>query len=86
MSSRLRSNPVVPTTAWMPWSMQNSRLSMTTSGWVKSTTTCAPDVTSASIESSWSTVATSVRSGAASTAAHTSDPTLPLAPSTPTRT
>ena len=34
------SKPVVPTTAWMPWSMQNSRLSITTSGWVKSTTAC----------------------------------------------
>ena len=41
-ASRSSSNPVVPTTAWMPWSTQNSRLSMTTSGWVKSTTACAP--------------------------------------------
>ena len=37
-----RRSPVVPTTAWMPWSMQNSRLSITTSGWVKSTTASAP--------------------------------------------
>ena len=41
-SSRASSNPVVPTTAWMPWSMQNSRLSITTPGWVKSTTASAP--------------------------------------------
>ena len=41
VASRSSSNPVVPTTAWMPWSMQNSRLSMTASGWVKSTTACA---------------------------------------------
>ena len=32
-------NPVVPTTAWIPLSMRNFRLSITTSGWVKSTTT-----------------------------------------------
>ena len=42
VSSRSSSKPVVPTTAWMPWSMQNSRLSITTSGWVKSTTASAP--------------------------------------------
>ena len=29
--------PVVPTTAWMPWSMHQARLSITASGWVKST-------------------------------------------------
>ena len=45
------SKPVVPTTAWMPWSMQNSRLSMTASGWVKSTTACAPASTRASSSS-----------------------------------
>ena len=39
-SSRSWSKPVVPTTAWMPCSMQKRRLSITTSGWVKSTTTC----------------------------------------------
>ena len=57
---------------------------MTTSGWVKSTTACAPPVTSSSIESSASTAATSSMSSAASTALQTSCPTLPRAPSTPT--
>jgi hypothetical protein len=83
-SSRASSNPVVPTTAWMPWSMQNRRLSITTSGCVKSTTASAPAVTSSSIESSASMDATSVISLAESTARHTCSPTLPRAPSTPT--
>ena len=42
VSSRSAVKPVVPTTAWMPWSMAKRMLSMTTSGWVKSTSTCAP--------------------------------------------
>ena len=33
--------PVVPTTAWTPCSTHQVRLSITASGWVKSTTTCA---------------------------------------------
>ena len=37
-----RRSPVVPTTAWMPWSTQKRRLSITASGWVKSTTASAP--------------------------------------------
>ena len=40
VSSRSSSKPVVPTTAWMPWAMQCSRLAITASGWVKSTATC----------------------------------------------
>src|SRR3954471_17739262 len=85
VASRSASNPVVPTTAWMPWPMQNSRLSITASGWVKSTTASAPESTSDCSRSSTSTAATSSRSPAASTARHTSLPTLPCAPSTPTR-
>jgi hypothetical protein len=85
-SSRGWSKPVVPTTAWMPCSMQKRRLSITTSGWVKSTTTSAPARASSSTSSPASTEATSSVSGAASTARHTSEPTLPRAPSTPTRT
>ena len=46
------SKPVVPTTAWMPWPTQNSRLSITTSGWVKSTTASAPAATRSSSASS----------------------------------
>ena len=84
VASRSSSNPVVPTTAWMPWRTQNSRLPITTSGWVKSTTAAAPEDTSSSIGSPASMRATSSRSSAASTAAQTSDPTLPRAPSTPT--
>ena len=42
VASRASSKPVVPTTQWMFWSMQNRMLSMTTSGRVKSTTTWAP--------------------------------------------
>src|SRR5690606_37049189 len=82
VSSRSASKPVVPTTGWMPCSISHRRLPITTSGWVKSTTTSAPS--SASIGSSLSTPATSSMSGAASTALHTSTPTRPRAPSTPT--
>ncbi len=38
VASRSASKPVVPTTAWTPCPTQNSRLSITASGWVKSTT------------------------------------------------
>ena len=44
VASRSSSNPVVPTTACMPWEMANSRLPMTTPGWVKSTTTSSARV------------------------------------------
>ena len=83
-SRRARSKPVVPTTAWMPCPMQKRRLSITTPGWVKSTTTCAPARTSSSMSSPASTSATRSVSGAASTARQTSVPTFPRAPSTPT--
>ena len=75
---------VVGTTAWMPWLTQNSRLAITTSGCVKSTTAWAPAARRASIGSPASIAATSSVSGADSTARHTSAPTLPRAPSTPT--
>ena len=51
--------------AWMPCATQNSRLSITASGWVKSTTTSAPASTSASSGSPRPTAATSSRSSAA---------------------
>src|SRR4051812_11674285 len=83
-SSRWSSNPVVPTTAWMPWLTHHSMLPITASGWVKSTATCAPAAASALMSSSTSTSATSVRSSAASTARQTSDPIRPREPMTPT--
>ena len=55
VSSRPSSKPVVPTTAWMPCSMQKRRLSMTTSGWVKSTTASASAATRPSSASPTST-------------------------------
>src|ERR1022692_388222 len=76
------SKPEVPTTVSSPWPMHQRRLSMTTPGCVKSTTTSHP--ASASRESPSSTVATTSRSPAAATAWQTSDPIRPLAPSTPT--
>ena len=45
-SMRSAVKPVVPTTAWMPWLTQNSRLPITASGTVKSMTTSAPLSTS----------------------------------------
>ena len=60
------------------------RLSITTSGWVKSTTASAPASTRSCSGSPASTSATSSRSSAAATAAQTSLPTLPRAPRTPT--
>ncbi|CPZ88408.1 Uncharacterised protein [Mycobacteroides abscessus] len=65
-SNRSSVKPVVPTTAWMPLPIKNFRLSMTTSGWVKSMTTLA--AVSASSESFLSTAATRSRSAAESTA------------------
>src|SRR6185436_19149101 len=84
-SSRFSEKPEVPTTAWMPWSMHQCRLSITTSGVVKSTTTSAPASETLNSQSPSSTMATSSRSSAASTARHTSVPMRPRAPSTPTR-
>ena len=39
VSSRSSVNPEVPVMMWMFWSMQNRMWSITTSGWVNSTTT-----------------------------------------------
>jgi len=78
-------NPVVPTTALMPLSMRNFRLSITTLGWVKSTTTWVSLSVNAPSGSPASTPAVNVRSSAASIASTIVPPTLPFAPSTPTR-
>ena len=69
----------------MPWSTAKRMLSMTTSGWVKSTSTCAPASATLNSQSPASTIATRSRSAAASTARHTCWPMRPRAPSTPTR-
>src|SRR4051794_4192985 len=84
VSSRSRVKPVVPTTAWIPWSIANRMLSMTTSGWVKSTSTCEPASATLNSQSPASTIATTSRSGAASTALQTCWPIRPRAPRTPT--
>src|SRR3546814_13197206 len=63
--------------------MQKPRFAITTSGWVKSTTACAPESTRALLSSPASSAATRVNPSAASTALHISAPTLPCAPSTP---
>ena len=81
-SSRASSNPEVPTTTSRPWPMHQRRLSMTTPGWVKSTTT--PQPVSPSRGSPSSTSAASSRSSAAASARPTSLPIRPRAPSTPT--
>src|SRR6476646_4024751 len=85
VANRSSVNPVVPTTAWIPWSIANRRLSMTTSGWVKSTSTWAPASATLNSQSPASTIATSSRSDAASTALQTCCPIRPREPSTPTR-
>src|SRR6478735_7019902 len=77
--------PVVPTTAWMPWLRQYSRLSITEAGVVSSTATWAPDSASASRPSPRPRAATSSMSSAASTARTASEPIRPLAPRTATR-
>src|SRR5690348_9786795 len=64
--------------------MQNRMWSITTSGWVKSTTTWAPASAMLNSQSPSSTIATSSRSSAALTAFTTSVPIRPRAPSTPT--
>ena len=81
---RAASKPVVPTTAWIPLLARNSRLAITESGVVKSTTTCAPLDFKVSIELPRSSAATSSRSPASVTALTTSAPMRPFAPSTPT--
>ena len=65
--------------------MHQCRLSITTSGEVKSTTTSAPASVALNSQSPWSIMATSSMSSAASTARQTSTPIRPRAPSTPTR-
>ncbi len=62
---RLSVKPVVPTTAWMPLSIRNFRLSITTSGWVKSMTTSVSASVSRLSGSPASTSADRVRSSAA---------------------
>src|SRR4051794_20958293 len=84
VSIRSAVKPVVPTTAWMPWSIAKRMLSMTTSGWVKSTSTWEPASATLNSQSPASTIATSSRSSAASTALHTCSPMRPRAPRTPT--
>ena len=70
--------PVVPTTAWIPWARQNSRLPITASGWVKSTATWAPASTSELQRQSPRRPRPPVPGpSAASTAAHTSGPSGP---------
>src|SRR5437762_3988289 len=66
--------------------MHQCRLSMTTSGVVKSTTTSAPASETLKSQSPSSTIATNSRSSLALTARHTSVPMRPRAPSTPTLT
>ena len=56
--------PEVPTTAWMPWSTQNRMWSITTSGWVKSTTTWLPASASENSHSRPPTAATRSMSSA----------------------
>ena len=43
VASFASSNPVVPTTTLIPLLMRKSKLDITASGVVKSTTTCVPD-------------------------------------------
>ena len=77
--------PVVPTTAWMPWRTQKSRLPITEAGVVSSTATWAPASASVSSLSPRPRAATSSMSSAASTARTASEPMRPLAPRTATR-
>src|SRR6266516_3631722 len=60
-------------------------LSMTTSGWVKSTSTCAPPSATLNSQSPASTAATRSMSSAATTAWQTCCPMRPRAPRTPIR-
>ena len=77
--------PLVPTTQWMFWSIQNRMFSATVEGWVKSTATWVSASASENSQSPSSTIATRSRSSAPSTARQTSPPIRPRAPSTPTR-
>src|SRR4051812_38104312 len=83
VASRCSSMPVVPTTTSRSLSRHHRMLSITASGVVKSTTTCASR--SSVRSSSASTAATRSMSSADSTARQTSLPMRPRAPSTPTR-
>ena len=83
MSSRSLVKPVVPTTAWMPFSIANRRLSITTSGWVKSTTTCASARSRQRIADVDGRDQVEIRRRL--DRAHTCWPMRPRAPSTPTR-
>src|SRR5690606_37056464 len=83
-ASRSSVMPLVPTTTWMPLSTQNRTLSITESGWVRSTATCAPLSTSAERSSPRLISATSSVSGASPIARTASEPIRPRAPSTAT--
>ena len=83
-SSRSSVKPVVPTTAWILFFAKNSKFVITASGVVKSTTTCAPELTSAAKSSPASSWLTSSKSSDAVMAAHTVEPIRPFAPKTPT--
>ncbi|CAB5065703.1 unannotated protein [freshwater metagenome] len=84
LASLALSKPVVPTTTFIPLLIANSKLAITESGCVKSTTTSAPLVFKDSIESPRSKAATSSRSVAAFMVATVCAPIFPFAPSTPT--
>ena len=77
--------PDVPTTASIPCLIQKARVSITTCGFVKSTTTSQRALVSSSSESSTSIAATNSHSGSACTAATVLAPIFPFAPITPTR-
>ena len=79
------SKPVVPTTAWMPCSTQNRRLSITDVGVGEVDRDLGAGVDQRRPAGRpGSSAATSSRSSAASTARHASAPIRPAAPSTPT--
>ena len=83
-ATRSVSQPVVPTTAWMPCSTAKRTLATVESGTVKSTTTWAPCSRSTSSESLRPSAATNSMSAAASMAPTAAVPIRPLAPSTAT--
>src|SRR5690606_7144800 len=77
--------PVVPTTAWMPWSISQATLSAVAEGTVRSIATSAPASATAVRSSPRPIRATSSRSSASSTARQAAAPMRPAAPSTATR-
>ena len=77
--------PVVPTTAWMPWSTNQRTLSAVTEGTVRSIATSACASLMAERSSPRPMRATSSRSGASPTARQAAAPIRPEAPSTATR-